>query len=174
MFGAAGTALANPSSFATGTSTAVATTTLSYMTPGTATTTTPVYDAYAQTFSGGLTSKADVAGLLVQLTASSTTTVLNANVEYSQDGIDWYRNYVIDPNQVATSTGAAFSLVNPFSISWKFASSTLIRGVTYTNPAQSSAALLIPTPFRYTRVVFSLSGANGAVWAQLVPIKEQR
>src|SRR5215207_7495848 len=112
MFGTVGTALANPSSFATGTSTAAATTTLKYMTPGTGTSTTPVYDAYAQTFSGGMTSMADRAGLLVQFTSSSSVTVLNANVEYSQDGIDWYRNYVVDPNQIGTSTtAAAFSVV---------------------------------------------------------------
>ena len=174
MFGAAGTALANPSYFANGTSTAAATTTKAFMTPGTGTSTTPVYDAYAQTFSGGITSKSDKAGLLVQFTGSSTASILGAAVEYSQDGIDWYRNFVVDPNQIATSTtSSTFSVVNPFAFSWKFASSTL-GTASAVNPNLSTAALLIPTPFRYTRVVFTLTGANGAVWAQLVPIKEQR
>lgn len=175
IFGAAGTAFANPSGFATATSTAAATTTLKYMTPGTATTTTPVYDAYAQTTNGGFTTKADYAALLLQFTASSTNSTLNAAVEYSQDGIDWYRNFLIDPNQIGTTTvNATFALLNPFSFSWKFASSTTIKGVGYTNADQSTAALLIPTPLRYTRVVFAETGANGAVWASLIPIKEQR
>src|SRR3990167_10364181 len=80
MFGGAGTALANPSAFATATSTAAATTTKAYMTSGTGTSTTPVYDAYAQTFSGGMTSKADYAGLLVQFTGSAALAVLSAAV----------------------------------------------------------------------------------------------
>src|SRR5437870_5803479 len=100
----AGVAFANPSYFANGTSTAAATTTKAFMTPGTATTTTPVFDSYAQTAAGGLTTKSDYAGLLVRLSASSTATVLSVNVEYSQDGIDWYRNFVVDPNQIATSS----------------------------------------------------------------------
>ncbi len=111
LFWGTGTAFANPSGFANATSTAVATTTLKYMTPGTGTSTTPVYDAYAQTFAGGSTSKADAAGLLVQFTASSSVSVLSANVEYSQDGIDWYRNFVIDPTQAGTST-TPFSVLN--------------------------------------------------------------
>jgi hypothetical protein len=187
LFGATGTAHANPSFFETATSTAAATTTLAFMTPGAATTTTPVYDAYAQTTNGGLTAKSDYAGFLTQFTASSTNSILNANVEYSQGGAglncvvtpsscDWYRNFVLDPNQMGTTTAAgltAFTLGSPFSMSWKFASST-VGGIGQTNTNRSTAAMLIPTPFRYTRVVFSMTGANGAVWAQLVPIKEQR
>lgn len=172
VFGVAGTAHANPSYFATATSTAAATTTPAYMTPGTATTTTPVYDAYAQTTNGGLTAKADYAGLLVQFTASSTASKLTGNVEYSQDGIDWYRNYVFDPSQTS-ATSTANNINAPFMISWQFASST-VGGAAQTNTNRSTAAMLIPTPFRYTRVVFSMTGANGAVWAELVPIKEQR
>ncbi len=173
LLGMAGTAHANPSIFAGATSTAAATTTVSYMTPGAGTSTTPVYDAYAATFSGGQVAKADYAGLLVQFTGSSTATVLNATVEYSHDGIDWYRNFVIDPNQTGTTTAPVFSLANPFSFRWQFASST-VGGAAQTATNRSTAALLIPTPFRFTRVVFSMIGGNGAVWAQLVPIKEIR
>src|SRR5215204_1234627 len=173
LFGVAGTASANSSYFAIGTSTSAATSSPAYMTPGTGTSTTPVFDAYAQTSSGGVTSKADVMGLLVQLTASSSATVLNASVEYSQDGIDWYRNFVVDPNQTGTSTAPIFSVGNPYSFRWQFASSTVGGGAVASTSNKSTAALLIPTPFRYTRVVFSLTGAAGAVWAQLVPIKER-
>jgi hypothetical protein len=173
LFAVAGTAQANPSYFAIGTSTNAATTSPAYMTPGTGTSTTPVFDAYAQTLNGGVTSKADTAGLLVLFTASSTNTVLNASVEYSQDGIDWYRNFVVDPNQTGTSTAPVFSVGNPYSFSWQFASSTVGGTAVASTSNRSTAALLIPTPFRYTRVVFTMTGTAGAVWAQLVPIKER-
>jgi hypothetical protein len=174
LFGFTGLALANPSSFATAISTSAATSSPSYMTPGRATTTTPVYDAYSQTANGGFTSKADYAGLLVQFSASSTASILGITAEYSQDGIDWYQDFVVDPNQIATSTGPTFSLVNPFAFSWKFASSTL-GGISPSSTSnRATAALLVPTPFRYTRLVFSMTGGNGAVWASLLPIKQQR
>lgn len=170
--GGAGTAHANPSTFAVGTSTSAASTSPAYMTPGAATSTTPVYDAYAQAFSGGATFKTDFAGLLVQFSASSTATVLNQSVEYSQDGIDWYRNFVLDPKQMGTTT-MALVLNNPFSTSWQFASSSVGGAAVASTSKRSTATMLIPTPFRYTRIVYSLTGGNGAVWAQLVPIKER-
>jgi len=172
-FGVPGVARANPSYFAVGTSTSSASSSPAYMTPGAATSTTPVFDAYAQTFNGGQTFKADSAGLLVQFTGSSTASVLNQSVEYSQDGIDWYRNFVIDPNQVGTTTWPAFTVGTPFSSSWKFASSSVGGAAPAANNKRSTAAVLVPTPFRYTRVVFSITGGNGAVWAQFVPIKER-
>lgn len=173
LLGFAATAHANPSYFAAATSTAAATTSPTYLTAGASTTTTPVYDAYAQTTNGGVTAKADYAGLLLQFTASSTNSVLNANVEYSQDGIDWYRNFVLDPMQTGTTT-SPWALLSPFSLSWKFASSSVGGIAVASTTNRSTAAVLIPTPFRYARVVLSLTGGNGAVWAQLVPIKETR
>lgn len=173
-FGWAEPVHANPSTFAISTSTSAATTSPRYMTAGNSTTTTPVYDAYAQTLSGGQTFKADLAGLLVRFAASSTATTLNTNVEYSHDGIDWYRNFVMDPMQPATTTAPVFTLGNPFSSAWRFASSTVGgAAVNAAGGATSTAAMLIPTPFRFTRVVFSLTGGNGAVWAQLIPIRER-
>src|SRR5690348_6203297 len=84
LFGAASFAYANPSYFATTVTTnSAASTSPAYMTPGTGTSTTPVYDSYAQTVSGGGTYKADSAGLLIQFTAPSSNTVLNIAVEYS-------------------------------------------------------------------------------------------
>ena len=140
-------ALANQSFFANGVTTgSAASTSPAYMTPGT--------------------------GMLIQFTASSTNSVLGIAVEYSQDGVDWYRNYVLDPNQVGTTTAPSI-LSTPFSTTWKFASSSLGGANVAANSNYSTAAIMIPTPFRYTRVVFSITGANGAVWAQLVPIKEQ-
>jgi len=175
---------ANPSFFATGIAinNSSATTSVAYIGPGKATTTMPVYDAYAQT-QAGFSFKADKAGLLLQFSASTTAAVLNAQIEYSQgaDGLDcvttpascdWYRNYATDPTQVA-STSPLTIIANPYSLTWTFASST-IAGSTTTLPLISRAALMIPTPFRYTRIVFTVTGASSTVWAQLVPVKEQR
>jgi hypothetical protein len=172
VFGVAGIALANPSFFANGTSTNnAASTTPAFMGAGTGTSTTPVFDAYAQARSG-VTTKADSASLLTQFCASSTATVLNTGVEYSQDGIDWYQNYVLDPSQLAATTSPTYTLVTPFSYSKKFASTSLNGAIQ--SPANSCVNLaeVIPTPFRFTRVVNSMTGGNGSVWSQLVPVKE--
>lgn len=174
LFGlAVAVAHANPTYFTAGVSTNnAASTSPTYMTPGTATSTTPVYDSYALT-TGGVQYKADSAGLLVQYIASSTATVFNENVEYSQDGIDWYRNFALSPSQMSTTTWP-FALTTPFSSTYKFASSSL-DGASFASSSQnmSSAAMLVPTPFRFLRVYFTVSGGNGAVWAQIVPTKER-
>ncbi len=173
LFGGAETAHANPSTFAIGTSTSAATSSPSYMTPGTGTTTSPVFDAYAQTMNGGLTTKADYAGLLEQFTGSSTAAVLKRTVEYSQDGIDWYRSFVLAPSQPGTTTAPVNTIGNPFSTSWTFASSSVGGAAPAANNNRATAATVIPTPFRYTRIVYSITGGNGAIFGQLVPIKER-
>src|SRR4051794_9771622 len=165
------TAHANPSYY-TGvvTTNNAATSSPAFMTPGTGTTTTPVYDAYATTTAGGLQTKADSAGMLVQFCGSSTSAVLNNAVEYSQDGVDWYRNFVIDTTQAGTTT-VPYAVVSPFSQRWTFASSTV--GGAGGAARCSTASFVIPTPFRYTRIVSSLTGANASIWVQLVPIKQR-
>jgi hypothetical protein len=171
VLGFAGVVLANPSYFGVGVTTGTtASSTPAFMTPGTATSTTPVYDAYAPA-AGTQHWKANQASLAIQFTASSTATVYSASIEYSNDGIDWYRNYVLDSNALGTTT-TPYNLVTPESISYKFASSTVGGLAQPANGNLSTAYLIIPTLARYTRVVFSVTGGNGAVWAQLVPIKE--
>lgn len=170
----AGFAYANPSFFGNGVSTnSAASTTPAYLTAGVSTSTTPTFNAYTQTASGGATSKSDNALLVIQLTASSSNTVLNLAVEYSVDGIDWYRNFVIDPLQTSTSS-ITVALNTPYSIQQKFASSTVGGiGLTNANSTVGKSAIMVPTPAQYTRVVASLTGGNGAVWMNLVPIKQR-
>jgi hypothetical protein len=164
---------ANPSMFTAGTTTkSAATTSPAFMTPGTGTSTL-IYDAHAQTFSGGQTFKTDAVGLLIQFTASGTLSTLNLNLEYSQDGIDWYRNFVADPSQFGTTTIAA-RIAAPFSTTWTYATSSPLGGASAADQHRATAAMIIPSPFRYTRLVSSITGANGAVWAQFVPFKESR
>lgn len=165
-----GFAYANPSYFANGVTTnSSATTSPAFMTPGTGTSTTPVYDSYTQTTNGGVTSKADSAGMLTVFCGSSTLAVLNIAVEYSQDNIDWFRNFLLTASQMSTTT-VPYAIVSPFATKWQFASSTI--GSATLNSICSTASLHIPTPFRYMRVVNTITGANGSIWENVVPTKE--
>lgn len=165
------TARANPYVSATGISTAPATTTVNYMTPGTATTTL-TYDAFlvgTQTIS---TTKASYAALLVQFAGSSSpNSVLRANVEYSDDAVDWYQD--------GGSTFNFSTTTKPYDISqaayFNYVFSSTTAGLAATPNATSTRAVILNTPLRYTRVVFSLpiGSQNGAVWARIVPTKER-
>ena len=179
----AGIAYANPSYFAAGVSTNYsASSSPAYLTGTVGTSTTPVYDTASstETVSGGVSYKADSVGLLVQFTASSSLTVLNIAIEYSQDGVDWYRNYVLDPMQnSASATSSVYSVTAPFVLAMRYASSTVVGGAATAANGPMTNAFRIPTPFRYTRAVLYTSGAgngssNATVWAKFVPSKEAR
>lgn len=172
VFGVAGVAYANPSFFSTGVTTNnAASSTPAYMTPGTATSTTPVYNAYGTTASQKFA--ANSAGLLQRLCASSTATTFKTTVEYSADGVDWYANFVFDPSQTGTTTITRV-LTSAYNMSMQFASTSLQQASIAANNNCTTVATTIPTPFQYIRVVTSLTGANGSVWNQLVPVKEQQ
>lgn len=158
FFTSTGTAHANPSSVSATVQTATATTSPAYMTPGTATSTL-TFDAYANTGYGGLNTIADKAALLMQFTGSSTSAVLGIKYEYSQDGIDWYTNFMLGPAGLSTTT-AVTNLATPTSITWTYSAAT------------PKAIITVPTPTRYVRAVFSITGANGSIWAQVAPVKE--
>lgn len=173
FFGFAGVALANPSFFSTGVSTNnAASTTPAYMTPGTATSTTPVYNAYGTTATQKFA--ANSAGLLQRFCASSTATVLKTTVEFSADGIDWYADDVFDSSQNGTTSMTRTITSTPYSITEPFASTSLNGAPIAANNNCATVATTIPTPFQYIRVVSSITGANGSIWNQLVPIKEQQ
>ena len=160
-------AQANPSQFTKGdcaTSTTATTTLASYMTPGTGTSTLTCQMA--------LTGQdaADSATLMFYFNASSTLSVLNMKVEYSNDGTNWFENNMGDLTDVGTSTAAA-SIGAVKSMTLQYASST---------PGGANAALRnyisriieVKTPTPYVRVVFSATGANSAVWAQFLGKKQ--
>lgn len=144
--------------------TATATTTVAYMTPGTATTTL-TSDLY---FSSSNT-KASGALVAFQYTASSSAAALKARVEYSDDGIDWYPESV-ELNTVATTT----LMTTTFrEYSWSnFATTTDYGGSGTASRIHQSFS--VETPTRYVRVKFYVpAGAgNGALWASLTPNKE--
>lgn len=170
---------ANPSAFLPTTQTAAATTSVSYLAPGTATTTLVAPDAYAN----GQNKAIDSQVLLVQFAASSTASVLNINFEYSQGnaGInctlvgancDWYQNDLNGTFQ-ATTSPSTVSVVNVNALTWTFASSTVGgTGLTTTNGATSTKIFNVQSPTRYVRAVFTMTGSSGAIWAQFVPQRE--
>lgn len=164
-----GIAYANPSAFGPITQSSVATSSPVFMTPGTATSTI-TYDSLV----GSKTQqyKANSVGLAIQYTGSSTNSVLNVTPEYSQDGVDWYSGSIIDPNGI-TATSSPINLAFQNNLTMKFASSTVGGlGITLANSGIETRFVVIPTPARYTRVVFSETAANGAVWGEFVPVKE--
>lgn len=161
---------ANPYVSATPVRTATATTTVTYMTPGTATTTL-TYDTFLVGTNTIATTKASYATLLIQFAGSSTASVLRTNIEYSDDGIDWYQDGGTSFN-FATST-------KPYDIGqvafFNYAFSSTTAGLGAAINATSTRAVILNTPLRYTRAIFTLpiGSLNGAVWAQIVPTKER-
>lgn len=155
--------------------TAVATTSAAFLSAGQGTTTV-TYDSYGvfgtnQTGSGN-TSIPNKGTLLVQFAGSSTASVLNISYEFSDDGIDWYKDNIYT---VPTSTPTYYAQPS-YNISWTFASST-VGGVhvSNANSATSTKAFSFPVPTRYVRAVFTIpAGASaGRVWAQMIPLKER-
>jgi len=153
----------------------VATTSVKFMTPGTATSTL-VYDTYCiggtNQSNPGNSYATDYLTLLTQLSASSTATILNTSVEYSQDGVDWYQDNYIASTTTAGNFVPLWSITVPNSFTWTFASSTL-NGVANTGN-RVGKVVQIYAPTRYVRVVYTLTGNNGAVWGSLLPIKENK
>lgn len=165
------TAYANPLAFSTGVSTATASTTVAYMTAGTATTTL-TYDTYniANAQPGNPTA-AQALSLLVQMTASSTLSSLVVNYEYSMDGVDWYQ----DGTGGLASTTIPYIISTPMSARWNFASSTPGLGAVLSNTNRDHRILSVRTPTRYIRAIFTVpvGASNAGVYASFVPAKER-
>lgn len=150
--------------------TLTATTSVTYITPGTATST-----YYFDTSCGGA-SNTDSATLLAQFAGSSTASVLNIALEYAQGGgadctatptaCDWYQ-----ANNATLGTSSAATITNQQSYTWTFSSSTQGQ-VTGTGPntGRTLKSLNVPTPAKYVRAIFSMptGSLNGAVWSEFV------
>jgi len=161
-----GIAEANPSQFVESKSTA-ATTTLTYMTAGTATTTV-VFD----TSDGGFPTESAI--LLVNRTASSTGSQTKIQFEFSMGAsgtdcavaganCDWYSDHVSYDALNSTTTAPFFTTGN--SLTWQFASST--PGGTLTRDAM---AIKIETPTRYVHAILTvpIGALNSAIWTEFV------
>lgn len=152
--------------------TAAATSTLSYMTAGLATTTV--------TCPMGVDG-ADTAILTIQVNASSSATTFNIYVEESMDGMDWYP---VNNNQGA-STSVAFNVgTRPYN-TFTFASSTIggvplttgLKGASTTFEGYTSVnnrnhyTLEVPVNMRRVRAYAAIpvGSTAGAVWMQVIP-----
>lgn len=150
----------------------VASTSVVYMTTGAATSTL-LYDTYCVGGTNqpntGNTASTNLLSLLTQFTASSTASTLNASVEYSQDGVDWYQD-----NYNASTTGA-YAIQAANSYAWTFASSSTNGAPVLANNSRIGKIIRIYAPTRYVRVVYSLpvGSTPGAVWGEILPVKER-
>ncbi len=153
------------SAFRTDCYSAAATSTLAYMTPGTATTTTGC-NLYID---GARTATANIV-----VNASSSLAVFNVYVEESMDGQDWFP---VAPIQVG-STSVAFNAGLRAFTSFTFASSTIGQtgigvgsntlGVNGTHN-RNHYTFDIPVRMKRVRILTTLTGANAGVWQQIVP-----
>jgi len=160
-------ASANPSFFIAGPAVQTATSTQTTIGPGFATTTL-VCDLQSSTCGTSSAVVADSVTLLYQLTASSSATVANIAIERSQDGIDWYQSNVID---TATTT-LPVVITTPITYTFPFATTT-VGGASPVGVTRVNKVLNVPVLTRYTRAVFTTTGATSSVWAQWVPKRQQ-
>lgn len=168
---------ANPSNYVYAPTTA--TTSLTYMTPGTATT-TKIFDTEANVSKNA----ADNVRLLVQFTASSTSSTLAWRYEYSQDlsckvnptAADWYMGDWTNLGTVASTTQASPSVLTsgPYENKWTFASTTPAAGAVTASVNRGLKIVEVPVYTKCVRVSFYLpiGSTNGAVWADFVARKE--
>lgn len=159
---------ANPSEIVARARTAVATTTLSYMTAGNATTTL-TFDANNvasdnPTNTNSSPYKADNAQLYVRFTASTTLTQLCRRTFYSNDNVDYYATQTV---VTSATSSVATQLYGETCFSFASTSEAIFGSNTTNNRTET-----ITTPARFTKVQFYTKGANGAVYAEIAPSRE--
>jgi len=173
----------NPSVFTSIAKTATATTTLSYMTAGLATTTV-YYDSMqvegSNQTNNGNTWVTDSAVLKIQFTASSSLAIVNTFFEFADGincgniptGCDWYRDnlYALP---FATSTPTIQLAITP-SYTWSFASSSQGGAGVGASNNRVLKVINVPTPTRWVRAILSVPvGASPAsVYAEILPKKQ--
>lgn len=152
--------------FGTATSTSAATSTINFMTPGTGTTTL-TFDAFAGYGVNTQYSPA-YAVALIDFTGSSTSSILGIAAEYSQNGTDWYRNTLIEPSQIGTTTQAInLNTTNTYNL--KYAVESL--GGNAATTTYDARIISLPIFTRYLRLVNTITGANGSLYETFVPTK---
>lgn len=140
-------------SYVTSQTSAAATTTVSYMTPGTATTTYQIDNlALNKVQEMG---EVDAITVLVQFAASTTASTLNVQQQVSNNNIDWYTvNQVVG---TPTSLGSSTLATSSITYQWT-------PGVAGTS---STAFVILNVPARHERLVFSNTGASGAIYNEV-------
>ncbi len=98
------------------------------------------------------------ATLLVRQVASTSAAITKIEVQYSQDGVDWFEN-----NLSATSTLGNIQEITT-------AKTYQITG--NTTASSTFKAIGLETPTRYVRAKFSAVAGTSTVWYQFVPRRE--
>lgn len=145
----------------------VATTSVTYLTPGISTSTL-IYDTQC-----GTSASPDSSAFLVQFTGSSTASTLSIAFEFSPGvagvdcrasptACDWYADdmFTISTTSPRTGLGTTNNYLLPFA-------STTVGGVTGVS-SRTTRAIDVATPTRYIRAVLSLPAGslNGAVYSE--------
>jgi len=141
------------------------TTSLNVITAGTGTTTLPCNLGV---------DGANEATILIQQGGASPLSTLRMDVQYSQDGIDWYAasgGWNIEEGTASTSP----SIGDVQSYTLTFASSTINRSVvTNANSATTTRAVRVRVPTKWVRAVFyaPVGATQSLLWAQIIPRTE--
>lgn len=162
--------------------TSLGSSTIRYMTAGTATTTLTC-DAYSLSANSPSGDLMDSAILNIQFSASGTASTLFVDFEYanvssngancvaSPGACDWLENSL--DLGIKASTTRPFAIDAKDTLRWRFASTTIGTG---TAPGNIGYKIVnVPTPARYIRAVFSLpvGSGRGGVWSELLPKKQR-
>ena len=170
IFGGVHYTFANPSFFVRGTPTATATSSLVYMTPGKATTTVSLPSTTSQNTDGY-----ESAVLKIQVTASSTGVAgavkINAHMETSIDGIDWYLFSAINGTSTPSTNGIENDLQITISTSTPIAGNFGGTGSS-TTIFQDVALPNIPSEYFRLRLYDPVGGGNYGIWA-IIEAKKQ-
>lgn len=146
------------------TSSSSATTSISYMTPGTATTSVSCNLQRISAIAGG-TDSVDSAVLVMQFHASSTAlSELDWYLEYSQDGIDWYKE---NTSPVTGTTTTA----TPKNYAWRqYSTSTPYSSNGKATSSVDMKVISVTTPVRYVKATFTnpIGTSNVGVWASFI------
>lgn len=171
-----GVAEANPDQFlenSMGSAVNVASSSPAFMTPGTATST----NSFDTQSDGALPAKSAV--LFVALTGSTSATIANIAIEYSQNNNDWYQDFI--SGAATTSNNIAFGNPVKFTLNGATSSQAVIGNQkTVTNTVYRAFEVNVPS--RYVRAVITLASstvitaanANGSVWSNFIAKKETR
>lgn len=175
-------ALANPFYVGTKAKSAIATSTVTYLTLAIATTSSTVYDSYevngTNQPNGGNQTLPDSVAFLIRGVASSTATTITIACEFGDDEIagngnaviDWYQNEILG----ATTTNAGVQTgTTQNSLSFVFASSTVGGAPVLSTSSSFQKLFTCPVPVRYVRPVISVTGAPASVWVGIVPKKQR-
>ncbi len=178
-------ASANPFEFLVenqGTSSVTATTTITYMTAGLATTTTNVFDSYSNGQTSGYAT--NNASLEIQFVASSTSSIFGWYYEYAQGGpgancvntpasCDWYADDQ-QVNTVGSTTPGTYALSSINKFNFTFASSSQGAAAILSTNNLANRIVSVPVPTRYVRAVFFMppGSAAGGIWAAFVGQKQ--